>query len=166
MTKLINTIPAKTITDGFTTAINAALVPLIPFKINLTDKQKTGARSMAEGREGYVRLISRIANQFPNSLSRVDVPSELVSYINYYDNLEGCRLALLQALETITEVQLGGSIDIMAIEDRYTDSLQSSRKNEASLDLAMREVDEWNKRFAPKKETEPETDLDTTKPTT
>ena len=77
MAKLITTIPSPAVLTAFTTAVNKALTPLNPFKINLTDEQKIGTRSMAEGREGYARLISRIANQFPNSLSRVDVPSEL-----------------------------------------------------------------------------------------
>nr|WP_315199557.1 hypothetical protein [uncultured Flavobacterium sp.] len=39
-----------------------ALTSLNPFKINFTDEQKKGTHSMAEGGEGYARLISRIAN--------------------------------------------------------------------------------------------------------
>jgi hypothetical protein len=158
MTKLISNIPAQAILSAFTNAINTALTPLNPFKINLTDQEKLGTRSMAEGREGYARLISRIANQFPNSLSRADVPTELSNLLDYYNNLEGNRMALLQAMETIEEIQLGAATDIMTLVDRYTTNLQVSRGNEGSLDLAMGEVDEWNKRFAHKKtdnQTEP-----------
>jgi hypothetical protein len=152
MSKLINTIPAPTVLTAFTTAVNTALTPLIPFKINLTDEQKKGTRSMAEGREGYARLISRIANQFPNSLSRADVPTELSGLLDYYNNLEANRMALLQAMETIEEIQLAGATDIMTLVDRYASNLQVSRGNEGSLDLAMGEVDQWNKRYANKKE--------------
>lgn len=152
MSKLITTIASATVLTDFTDAITTALTPLHPFKINLTDEQKRGTRSMAEGREGYARLVSRIANQFPNSLSRADVPTELSAVLEYYNNLESNRMALIQAMETIEEIQLAASTDSMTLVDRYTASLQISRANEGSLDLAMREVDEWNKRFTNKKE--------------
>ncbi len=94
MAKLITTIPAPAVLTAFTKAVNNALTPLNPFKINLTNEQKMGSRSMAEGREGYARLISKIANQFPNSLSRVDVPAELAGVLDYYSGLEANRMAL------------------------------------------------------------------------
>ena len=147
MPKLITAIAPAAVLTAFTTAVTSALTPLNPFKINLTDAQKTGSRSMAEGREGYARLISRIANQFPNSLSRVDVPSELANTLDYYNSLEANRMALLQAMETIEEIQLAAASDVMTLVDRYSTSLQVSRGNEGSLDLAMREVDQWNKRY-------------------
>lgn len=149
MRKFIQTIAGKPVTDALITALNNALTPFNAFKINLTNEEKS-ARSMAEGREGYARLISRIANQFPNSLSRVDVPTELANILTYYDNLEAVRLAYLQGLETIQETQLGAAIDAMTLVDRYASNLQISRANEGALDLAMREVDEYNQRFANK----------------
>ncbi|WP_264563939.1 hypothetical protein [Flavobacterium sp. N3904] len=152
MAKMITTFASPAVLTAFTTAVNTALTPLNPFKINLRDEQKRGTRSMAEGREGYARLISRIANQFPNSLSRVDVPSELASILDYYNNLEASRMALLQAMETIEEIQLAAATDVMTLVDRYAANLQVSRGNEGSLNLAMGEVDEWNKRYANKKE--------------
>lgn len=107
---------------------------------------------MAEGREGYARLISRIATQFPNSLSRADVPSELSGMLDYYNGLEANRMALLQAMEIIEEIQMAAATDVMTLVDRYAANLQISRGNEGSLDLAMGEVDQWNKRFANKKD--------------
>lgn len=154
MAKLIKTIPSAAILTTFTTAVTNALIPLNPFKINLTNEQKQGTRSMAEGREGYARLISRIANQFPNSLSRVDVPTELSALLDYYNGLEANRMALMQAMETIEEIQLAAATDVMTLVDRYAANLQISRSNEGSLDLAMNEVDQWNKRFANKKNVE------------
>ena len=40
----------------------------------------------------------------------------------------------------------------MTLVDRYATNLQVSRGNEGSLDLAMGEVDQWNKRYANKKD--------------
>ena len=154
MRKFILTIPAKAITDTYTTTITTALNPLNPFKVNLTDDEKPGMRTMAEGREGYARLISRIANQFPNALSRADNPTELSGLLDYYNNLEGGRMAILQNLETVEEIQLGASSDIMTLTDRYKSNLQISRENDSALDLAMREVDGYNNRFANKGKTD------------
>jgi len=65
MRKFILTIPEKTVTDTYTSTITSALIPLKDYKLNLTDDEKPGMRTMAEGREGYARLISRISAQFP-----------------------------------------------------------------------------------------------------
>ena len=51
-------------------------------------------------------------------------------------------------LEILEETQLGAACDIMKLTDRYVNNLQIDRGNNAALDIAMREVDEWNKRFA------------------
>ena len=148
MRKFITSIPAAAINETFTTDVNAALAPMKPYILNLTDDEKLGLRTMAEGREGYARLISRIATQFPNSLSRADDPAELAGILEYNQRLEANKLALLQALESIDEVQRGAAADIMTLVDRYTANLQISRTNDGSLDLAMAEVDSWNQRFA------------------
>ena len=147
MRKFMITIPGVTIFTAFTAAINAALAPLLPFKINLTNQEKQSMRSMAEGREGFARLIGRIANQFPNSLGRNDNPDEFNTLLSVYDNAEAARIALLQALETVEEIGMGASTDIMTLADRYSASLEISRGSEGSLDLAMKEVDEYNSRF-------------------
>ena len=155
MRKFISTIPDSKVTDDFTNAVKAALSPFDPFKINLTNEEKIGMRSMAEGREGYARLISRIATQFPDSLSRADTPEELTVLLDYYQSLEANRMALVQSLETIQEIQLGASSDIMTRVDRYAQNLQISRANEGSLDIAMEDVDNWNSKFANKPSTTP-----------
>lgn len=143
---MITSIASQEVTSNFTLAVNAALVPLADYQIHMTDAEKAG-RSMAEDREGYVRLISRIANQFPNALSRSDLPEELAAHLNYYDRLEANRLALLQALEVIQEISLGTATDIMTFADRYHANLKIARNHDATLDLAMRDVDDWNARF-------------------
>lgn len=155
MRKFITAVPAPAVTQDFTAAINTALVPLNDFKIHLSDAEKIGMRSMAEGREGFARLISRIANQFPDALSRADAPEELSALLVYYDNLEANRMALLQAMETIEETQLGAATDIMTLVDRYSANLRISRANESTLNLAMREVDDWNSRYANRNPTPP-----------
>lgn len=154
MRKFILSIPAKAVLDTYTSTITTALTPINPYKVNLTDDEKPGMRTMAEGREGYARLISRIATQFPDALGRSDSPEQLSDLLDYYGNLEGGRIALLQNLETFEEIQLGASADIMTLTDRYKNNLQLSRENDAALDLAMRDVDGWNNRFTNKNKTD------------
>jgi hypothetical protein len=150
MRKYIQSICPKSVTDAFTLQVNNGLTLFNAYKINLTDDEKLGGRTMAEGREGYARLVSRVAVQFPTALSRADNPIDLINLLDAYQNLEGNRLALLQALETIEEMQLGAASDIMVLVDRYVANLQISRSNEASLDGAMKDIDDWNRRFANK----------------
>jgi hypothetical protein len=92
--------------------------------------------------------VSRVATQFPNALGRSDVPTELAALLDYYGNLEAVRLALKQSLEIIEETSQGVAADGMALADRYVQSLQISRNNDAALDGSMEEIDAYNKRFA------------------
>ncbi|MBK6275200.1 MAG: hypothetical protein IPF58_11115 [Saprospirales bacterium] len=148
MGKIILSQATKAILDAMVVQINNSAATFKPFAVNLTEKEKEGGRSMAEGREGYVRLVSAIANQNPNSLSRADNPADLVSLLNYYSNLAADIQATYSLLEILEETQLGAACDIMKLTDRYVNNLQIDRGNNAALDIAMREVDEWNKRFA------------------
>lgn len=150
MRKIILSQASKDILDALKVQINAATTTFAPFSVNLTNKEKKGGRRMAEGREGYARLVSAIANQNPNSLSRADNPEELVGLLDYYSHLAADIQAAYSFLELVEETQLGAAADIMVLVDRYVQNLQIDRRNNAALDLSMAEVDEWNKRFANK----------------
>jgi len=133
--------------DGVKNALLAQVNVLIPFAVNLTEKEKEGKRNMAEGREGYARMVSQIANAHTQSLAREHNPTELNNKLAYDAKLEEIRQALLTLMEQISETQYANGTDIMKLVDSYVENLQTSRKNNGALDLAMREVDEWNKRF-------------------
>jgi len=136
--------------DALKAAINAQIAAMAPYKVSLNTDQKTGARTMAAGREGLARMISQIALAHVNSLARELNPADLAARLAYDAKLEEGRQALMKALETIAETQLANGIDAMVMVDAYAANLQISRKNIAALDLAMQEVDEWNARFAHK----------------
>jgi len=143
---IITQAPAGNI-DAIRSQVQSLTTSIAPYKVNLTEVQKTGVRNMAEGREGYARLISQIASNNINSLAREHNPADLVSRLAYDSKLEEARQACMSLLETISDTQLANSIDIMKNVDDYANNLQTSRNNNAALDMAMREVDEWNKRF-------------------
>ena len=139
------------LSDGEAQAIRAALLEskktFKPYFIDLTELEKQG-RTMAEGREGLVRLVAKIALAHEESLARNDSAGELAQRLDYDSNLEELRQELLTLLEMVSETQMANGILAMRMNDRFIKNLQAGRDNNAGLDLAMREVDEWNKRFA------------------
>jgi len=152
MPNLITTfIPARD-AGTITQAIKDQIAILKPFKINLTDEAKKGSRTMAEGREGYARLVSKIATNNIDSLARENDPKELEDRLTYDASLEDIRQSALNLAEMVAETQLANGIDIMKLVDTFVNNLQTSRARNGSLDNVMGEVDEYNKRFAPKGE--------------
>jgi hypothetical protein len=127
--------------------LKAVIAALQPHFVNLTGKERSGNRTMAEGREGYARLISQIAIAHPDELRRKDDPIFLVQKLEYDGLMERLRQQLLSALEMTSETQLANGFDIMQMVDAFAKALQNGRSRDAALDLAMKEVDEYNKRF-------------------
>ena len=152
---IITKLPTAT-ADAIKASMQAQIATMQPFKINLNDGEKIGGRTMAEGREGLARLVSKIASANIESLARELNPQDLDDRLAYDAKMEELRILALKFLENIAETQLANAVDIMTYVDAYSENLQTSRKNNGSLDLAMREVDEWNKRFAHKNDTPPE----------
>lgn len=154
---IITKLPTAT-ADAIKTAMQTQIATMTPFKINLNDGEKIGGRTMAEGREGMARLVSKIASAHIDSLAREHNPQDLEDRLTYDAKIEELRILAMKFLEIVDETQLANSVDVMTYVDAYTENLQTSRKNNGSLDLAMREVDEWNKRFAHKNDTPPVTE--------
>jgi hypothetical protein len=115
--------------------------------VKIKDEKKNGVRVMSQGREGYVRLVSKVATQHIDSLSRADDPIELAQRLTYDENLQAARQAVKDLFEYVDGTSWGNSADIMEMADRYVNSLQGQRGNNTALDSAMNEIDEWNKRF-------------------
>jgi hypothetical protein len=121
-----------------------------PFSTSLNDSQRIGFRTMADGREGMVRTVCRISLTHIDCLPRNENPEEMELALAYYDKLAGLlqKAALYHELIDDTLTAVGG--DIMALADRYTGHLQTARAGNNSLDMAMDQVDEYNRRFVSK----------------
>lgn len=142
-------IPAKIIEEAGQLLTNLRN-QLRPYSIGLSNVNKTGLRTMAQGREGYARLISQIASAHPNSLMREQDPGRLEQALGYDADLEKIRQSAMALDEMVTETQLANSVNIMRQVDAFAEALQLSRKGSEALDNAMGEIDEWNKRFGVK----------------
>jgi hypothetical protein len=119
-----------------------------PFGTSLNNEERMGSRSMKEGREGYARTTSRVSLEFVDSLPRNEDPAELQASLAYYDELARVRVKAARVLEIIDDTAMALGVDIMAMADRYTSYLQTAREGNTSLDAALQQIDEYNKRFA------------------
>ena len=88
MRDLIITKLPTTTADAIKTAMQAQIVSMTPFKINLSDGEKIGGRTMAEGREGLARLVSKIASANIESLAREHNPQDLEDRLAYDAKME------------------------------------------------------------------------------
>lgn len=147
MQKFIKTPISPALVPSIAARLTTAINDFKPYSIALSNEERIGKRSMAEGREGLVRLVSRIALQHSGSLSKMDDPQELLAALEIDTQLELLRQACMQLLEMISDTQFGNSCDIMVLADNYVGALQFARGRDAALDSAMAEVDEWNKRY-------------------
>jgi hypothetical protein len=130
--------------------LDQRIVIVKPFSTSLNDSQRIGIRTMAEGREGMVRTVCRISLTHVDCLPRNENPGEMEKALAYYDRLAGLlqKVALYHEMIDDTLVAVGG--DIMALADRYTGYLQTARAGNNNLDMALDQVDEYNRRFAGK----------------
>ncbi len=152
MSLLVNRFATAAETDQLVTGANQLNKLFEPSSVNLTNEQSIGLRTMGQGREGIVRLVSAIATQNIESLPRNEEPAELSSRLDYYARLEAARQSIIPLQEMIDNTQNALGADIMQLFDRYYGYLQSARSNNITLDNAMGEVDEWNKRFGERNE--------------
>ncbi len=127
------------------TAVLAEIVK--PCATSVNNKQKIGIRTMAEGREGYVRTASRIALTYTECLPRQEDPEELQEGLDYFDRMMKTRTVIAYLLEMMDDTAVALGVDLMGIADRYVGYLQQARAGNTSLDVAMGEIDAYNKRF-------------------
>ena len=108
-------------------------------------------RSMAEKREGYVRLVLRVAENFVDELPR---SFDLEEYKNLLKARDEWKIMLLKAeevAELIEDTEYAIGVELMKQVDRAAAALNSGRKNNPALDRAMREIDDYNQQFGTKK---------------
>ncbi|PZF74688.1 hypothetical protein [Taibaiella soli] len=151
MSKFLKEPIPSAIFNSAMTDISALKVQVMQYSVALASSEKQRMRVMAEGREGYVRLLSRIALSHVDSLSRNDDPAQLIAALDYDQQLEDLRQLLMSVSEQISNIQAANSNDIMILSDRYTASLQAGRTTNSALDTAMHEIDDWNKRYGSRK---------------
>ncbi len=124
-----------------------------PFFVELTKAEKEGIRTVAEGREGYVRIVTDLSETYSNELPKVFDETVLRQKLNLRERV-GLLLLKSQKITTMLDnTYVGLGADIMQRVDETVSHLNASRGRNGELDKAMNAVDEYNKRFGKKKDT-------------
>lgn len=147
MEKFVTRFFAQPDIDKAQTDLEQRINTIKPFTASLNDSQRLGLRTMAEGREGLARTISRIAITHFENLPRNENPEEMEAALAYYDKLSTLQQRVLFYSEMIDDTLTGLGADIMAMADRYVGYLQTARNGNNNLDMALSQVDDYNKRF-------------------
>jgi hypothetical protein len=129
------------------THLRTAETTLATFSVSLTNKERLGKRTVAEGREGYVREVYRIADEFQNSLPRSFDIALFKTKLELFDQYKSLLVQLEKLAEMAddTTIQLGS--ELMEDTDTVYPVLQTMRKIDPNLDRAMDILDEYNTRF-------------------
>ena len=129
---------------------------LVPSAAPLSPEERQN-RSVAEKREGYVRLIIRLAKNYSSELP---VSYDLAETEKLLAAREDWKLLSLKAeelAELADDTEYSISVELMKNADRAAKALDAGRKINPALDRAMVEVDEYNKQFGVRKESSTET---------
>lgn len=129
------------------TQLDLLINQLNTYNVSLNDDQRKGLRTMAEGREGFAKLVGDIALAHTESLPRNEDPKELQEALAYYSQLSKLRVQAAKLYEMLDDTQTATGMDVMAMVDRYSAYLQAARNANTALDGALNEVDKYNSRF-------------------
>jgi hypothetical protein len=108
-------------------------------------------RGMAEKREGYVRLVLRVASNFAEELPRSFDLEECNNLLQAREDWKTLLLKAEEAAELAEDTEYAIGVELMKQIDRAANSLNAGRKNNPALDRAMREIDDYNQQFGAKK---------------
>ncbi len=148
MSNRVQTMIPESLLATLTSTIEGLNTKLAPYYTALSNDEKRGMRTMSTNREGYVRTIERIAVRNVDALPRNIDPAELTGKLNYYSSLAPLKQELLKLTEMLEEIELTNGADIMKLSDTLASALQGARNYNSALDGALKDVDDWNKRFA------------------
>lgn len=135
--------------------LRAAETSLATFTVSLTESERRSGRSVAEGREGYVREVYRVGNEFPNSLPRSFDITRFEQKLQLFDQWKSLLVTLEKLAEMADDTVLQLGIELMEDVDIVYPVLQTMRKTDPNLDRAMQALDDYNKRFGSNGNTSP-----------
>lgn len=161
MDLLVNSFAPLPELTSATDTVNNLTKWLDPHKKSLTAKARQNLRSVGSSRMGLVKIVENIASQYDGKLSKEDNAVELSKRVAYLEKLRRYRIAVTQLLETLDDTEKAVGQDVMSHVDKFSASLQTARHHDGDLDMAMKELDDYNARFGAAMEQEEEEKPDT-----
>jgi 3-dehydroquinate synthase class II len=123
---------------------------LVPAASPLSPEEKHN-RSIAEKREGYVRLVFRVADNFTEELPNSFDLGEYKKLLAAREDWKVILLKMEELAELAEDTEYSISVELMKNADRAFKALDAARKTNPALDRAMREIDEYNSQFGARK---------------
>ena len=133
-------------------SLNQVSEVLSKFAVHLTDEDRLGIRTIAAGREGYVRDTYRVAKQFENYIPRNINIEELGELLRLFDLWRELQVLCEKISEQVDDTVVALGHELMQRIDIIYNVLQLSGRLDANLDRALRRLQDYNKRFANKAE--------------
>ena len=117
------------------------------FAVSLSDEERKGRRTVAEGREGYVRELWRISHEYESELPRSFALTDYTALLELYDEWKRLKVLAEETAELIDDPVLALGVELMSPTDLAHRSLQNARDLNASLDRALESIDDYNRRY-------------------
>ncbi len=147
MNKLILSRPAADAFQKISDYTNDSISIFGAHSVSLSGKDKIGLRTMGKGREGVVLQMSTIALSFEECLPRTENASDLETILEYHKDLLALHTRVGKLYEMLGDTISATCVDAIQTFDDYNNHFQTARKKNSSLDLALKPIDEYNKRF-------------------
>jgi hypothetical protein len=149
MDLLVNSFAPLPELTSATDSINNLSKWLAPHKKALTAKQRIAIRSVGNSRMGLVKIVEKMAIQYDGKLSKEDNAAELSKRIAYLEKIRQYKIAAMNLFELLDDTDKALGQDVMAHVDKFSANLQTARQHDGDLDMAMKELDDYNARFGP-----------------
>ena len=118
------------------------------FVVSMSNEDRQGVRTIAEGREGYAAEALRVSRLFENELPRSFDINEFDQLFKLYNDWKGLKTQAEMIAEQIDDTVLALGIEIMKKTDRVNSLLQIARNENANLDRALEGLDNFNRRYS------------------
>ncbi|MGB1205199.1 MAG: hypothetical protein ACPG5B_06105 [Chitinophagales bacterium] len=138
--------------EAVLSSLNQVSDVLSKFAVHLTDEDRKGIRTVAAGREGYVRDTYRVAKQFENYIPRNINIDELGELLRLFDLWREMQVLCEKISEQVDDTAIAIGHELMQRIDIIYNVLQLSGRLNANLDRALSRLQDYNKRFANKTE--------------
>ncbi|MGL4631072.1 MAG: hypothetical protein ACRCVT_07680 [Leadbetterella sp.] len=133
--------------DALMISLRSAETTLGRFSVSLSDKERSGRRTIAEGREGYVREVQRVATEFENSLPRSFDVRLFEQKMQLFNQWKQLLITVEKIAEMVDDTTLQLGTELMTDVDTVYPVLQTMRRVDANLDRALQALDDYNSRF-------------------
>lgn len=115
-------------------------------KISLSMEERRRSRKMGPRRLAYAHAAERRGVQHEDVMPRTFTAIQFTNLLAFYNELNKVQSQLSEIQEIIDDTLMAAGIDAMTLTKLVHDGLRSANAIDPSLDNALNELDEFNKK--------------------